>query len=77
MSMTNSKLRWHLARDNQAKLVRFCEKHKTDIQWDLHSTRYPMAKFVFDNGGFIRVELEQGTSTAEYFQVIDYGWGTK
>ena len=73
--MTNSMMKWHLARDNQIKLAKFCEGNKVDIEWDLNNPKYPTAKFVFDNWGFIRAELEQGTSTADYFQVVGYDLG--
>lgn len=78
--MTNSLMKWHLARDNQIKLHRFCQKHKTVNVTDLEGEDTFTIKYFFDNGGWILVELMKGTkersfSVADHFQVVDYQWG--
>jgi hypothetical protein len=77
--MKNSMMKWHLARDNQIKLARFCEKNKISSSTELFDDTFNI-KYVFDNGGYIVAELLRGKevsySVADHFQVIDYGWGT-
>jgi hypothetical protein len=82
--MTNSMMKWHLARDNQISLARFCEKHAVG-----HDTRNDTATdgehsyfehtYMFDNDSYIIAEMLQGDtqsySVADHFQVVDYGWG--
>lgn len=85
-TMTNSLMRWHLARDNCLKLAKFCEKNAvrheniTNAFQDEEHT-YFHHTYYFDNGGHIKAEMLQGDtrgySMADYFAVIDYGWGTK
>lgn len=80
--MTNSLMEWHLARDNQVKLARFCEKHA--IQHDsiepyqVDGKKYFQHKYIFDNGSFIQAEMRAGDSksysVADHFQVVDYEW---
>lgn len=87
MSMTNSKMGWHLARDNQEELAKFCEKHKTrmtvtpNVYQDDEGKRYFTNQYHFDNGGYITAELLHGDgrsyTVADYFQVTDYNWGAK
>lgn len=78
--MMVSMLKWHLSRDNQAKLVRFCENNKQTIVWQLNTAdvdgvKYHEATFHFDNGGFITAEMGEGISTGDHFQVVNYGLG--
>jgi peroxiredoxin len=80
--MTNSLMQWHLARDNQSKLHKFCEKHKTTSVTDLDGKDTFTIRYFFDNGGMVLVELLKGTknrsfTVADHFQVITYEWGTK
>lgn len=80
--MTNSLMEWHLARDNQSKLAKFCEKHKTTSVTDLGGERTFTINYFFDNGSNILVELLKGNdargySVADHFQVVDYAWGTR
>lgn len=79
MKMTDSKLRWHLARDNQVKLARFCQNNGIVTATTLHKHTFNIT-YIFDNGGYIEVELLRGTenksySVADHFQVVNYGWG--
>ena len=84
--MTNSLLQWHLARDNQLNLARFCEKHKTSSSTKPHTFNdgehdFFQMTFQFDNGSFITAELLHGEANksytvADHFQVVDYAWGT-
>lgn len=82
--MTNSMLQWHLARDNQIKLARFCEKnavrHDNVPPYTLENGEsYFRHTYHFDNGSFIEAEMRAGDtrsySIADHFQVTDYGWG--
>lgn len=85
--MTNSLMKWHLARDDFVKLAKFCEKHKVRNETELYAysdgeNNYFHITYLFDNGGFIKAELLQGTkdkgySVADWFSVVDYGWGSK
>lgn len=79
-TMTNSMMRWHLARDNQTKLAKFCESNKVKSDVKLFDDTFNIT-YEFDNNGSIEVELlrgkEQGYSVADHFQVVDYAWGTK
>ncbi len=79
--MKASTIQWHLARDNQAKLARFCEnnKVKSSTELDTYSDedgKYFQIEYTFDNGGFITAELKQGDtrsySVADHFQVVAY-----
>jgi len=76
--MTDSLMRWHLARDNQIKLAKFCEKHKVESNTTLFKDTFNI-KYKFDNGSFIEAELLRGKgvgySVEDHFQVVDYGWG--
>lgn len=79
--MTNSLMQWHLARDNQEKLAKFCEKHRVK-QYVTKKYRYSdtegyfVLHFDFDNGSFIEAELRagdvKGYSVNDHFQVVDY-----
>lgn len=79
--MTNSLMEWHLSRDNQRKLALFCDKHQINRQisqpyrYDGIEGKFFTMTTHFDNDSFIKAELEVGTSIADYYQVIDYGWG--
>lgn len=75
--MKQSTILWHLARDNQEKLFRFCERKKQRIEWLRVDSDKPelVAKFTFDNGGYIVVEMLKEVSCTEHFQVMDYGFG--
>ena len=83
--MTYSLMKWHLARDNQEQLARFCDKYQVAREIsdfyhlpDTDGTYYTMTTY-FDNGGFIEAELRRGDhrsySVADYYQVINYQWG--
>lgn len=79
--MTNSLMQWHLARDNQTKLYRFCDKHAVKRDTELFETTFNQT-YYFDNGSFITAELLRGEqdkshSIDEHFQVVDYGWATQ
>lgn len=83
--MKASTIAWHLARDNCAKLARFCEKHKTEshagIVYRVGNHGYFDITFKFDNGGYITAELLAGDefngyTVADHFQVKDYALGT-
>lgn len=79
--MTNSMMKWHLARDNQIKLAKFCEGNKVKNSTKLFDDTFNI-KYEFDNGSFIEAELLRGKenisySVADHFQVVDYAWGTK
>jgi len=82
--MKASTIEWHLARDDQVRLAKFCDKRK------LHSSKYGdnytvdgkeyfQLLYVFDNDGFIRVELRAGDTrsytVADHFQVVEYEVG--
>ena len=82
--MTTSKLQWHLARDNQLKLAKFCEQNKVRTQTELNTHNdgehsYFQQTYTFNNGGFITAEMLQGDtqsySVADHFQVVDYALG--
>lgn len=84
--MKQSTLQWHLARDNQAKLARFCEMHQVRSHVELHTANdgeheYWQKTYTFNNGGFITAEMLHGSadksySVADHFQVVDYALGT-
>lgn len=82
--MKQSTLIWHLSRDNQEKLARFCEKNKVRSEVELNTYKddehsYFQMTFHFNNGGFITAEMlqgdESGYSVADCFQVVDYALG--
>jgi len=84
--MTNSLMQWHLARDNQLKLAKFCDKHQVDRTVSGYykepgtKHNYFTMTTYFDNGSFITAELIQGTEDEpkgidDSYQVLDYGWG--
>lgn len=81
--MTNKLMQWHLARDNQIKLAKFCDKHQVNRNVSPYykheglEDNYFTMTTIFDNGGFITAESKQGGSLAENYQVMDYGWGNK
>lgn len=83
-TMTPSLMRWHLSRDNQQRLAKFCEQYKTRTEQELQAHTdgkhsYFHLTFFFNNGGFIKAELlhgdTQGYSVADHFQVVDYSLG--
>lgn len=82
--MKQSTLKWHLARDNQLKLARFCEANqvRSSIELDTYQDddgSYWQKTYVFNNGGYVTAELKQGDSrsysVADHFQVVDYALG--
>ncbi len=84
--MKASTIKWHLARDTQVELARFCEKHRTRSQNELYThkddegSEYWQQTSTFDNGGYITAELLHGDdkrsySVADHYQVIDYRLG--
>lgn len=81
--MKNSLMQWHLARDNQVKLARFCEKHAVRHDnvkpYQVGDASYFQHTYHFDNGGFVRAEMRAGDtrsySIADHFQVVDYSLG--
>jgi hypothetical protein len=77
--MTTSMMRWHLARDNQLKLARFCEANKVKNETELFNDTFNI-RYEFNNGGYIVAELLRGKegqsySVADHFQVVDYALG--
>jgi len=80
--MKATTIEWHLARDDQQKLYKFCEKHGTITKTVINSTvidgqPYFENTYTFDNGGFITVELlqggkDKGFTVRDHFQVVDY-----
>jgi hypothetical protein len=78
-------MQWHLARDNQIKLAKFCEKHAIrhdNVEpYQVGDAKYFQHTYHFDNDSFIRAELRAGDtksySVADHFQVVDYAWGNK
>lgn len=84
--MKNSTIQWHLARDNQEKLARFCSNHKVRSSHryntaEVDGKKYWEMTFNFDNGGYITAEMlagdTQSYSVADHFQVVDYALGNK
>jgi hypothetical protein len=82
--MKTSTIKWHLARDNQLALAKFCEKHKTRSECELNTYKddeheYFQITYHFDNGGYITAELIHGDdrsyTVADHFQVVNYGMG--
>lgn len=82
--MQASTIRWHLARDNQAKLAAFCAKYKIRSSHkyntaEIDGKRYWQMTYEFNNGGFITAELLAGDTrsytVADHFQVVDYKLG--
>jgi hypothetical protein len=83
--MKYTTIQWHLARDNQTKLAKFCEKNKVRTSTELYTANdgehdYFQITYTFNNGGFITAELlhgesNKGFSVADHFQVVDYALG--
>lgn len=74
--MTNSLMRWHLARDDQKKLAKFCDRHQVDrIVSDYDADRCFTMTTIFDNGGWIKAELQQGVDISDHYQVVNFGLG--
>lgn len=82
--MKNSTVQWHLARDNEEKLARFCMKQGTVSNvsevYEIEGKGYFTTTFNFDNGAMIKAELKagdkyRGYTVADHFAVVDYGWG--
>jgi len=82
--MKTSTIAWHLARDNQEKLAKFCsknciEQHPSSDKYIVDDGTYWQQTYHFDNGGFIRAELRAGDtksySIVDHFQVVDYNLG--
>lgn len=83
--MTASKIQWHLARDNQLSLARFCEKNRVKQMasevFEVDGKKYFNITYHFDNMGFIKAELragdeQRGYTVADHFQVVDYELGS-
>jgi len=83
--VTSSLLQWHLTRDNQLKLAKFCEKHKVSTSRELYTFNdgehdYFQITYTFNNGGFITAELMHGDSksysVADHFQLVDCALGS-
>jgi len=79
--MKASTIKWHLARDSQIKLFRFCDRNKTSSictpnAYEIDGKHYFTIKYSFDNGSYITAELLHGDnigySIADHFQVVDY-----
>jgi len=73
-------MQWHLARDNQDKLAKFCESYKVKSEAVLFDETFNI-RYEFGNGSFIEAELMRGThdkgyTVADHFQVVNYGWAT-
>ena len=82
--MKQSTMQWHLGRDNQVKLAKFCEKNRLHQSiygdnYKVGNATYFQIMYQFDNDGFIRAELRAGDtksySVADHFQVVDYALG--
>lgn len=83
--MTQSTIKWHLARDNRIALAKFCENNRIRSNTKLHTytdddgREYWQQTSYFDNGGYITAELLHGDKlgylVADYFQVLDYSLG--
>jgi hypothetical protein len=83
--MKQSTIQWHLARDNQEKLAKFCNKQRLhqsqygDVYNVGENENYFQMMYQFDNDGFIRAELRagdvKGYTIADHFQVVDYSLG--
>lgn len=82
--MKPSTIQWHLARDNQEKLAKFCESNKVRSEQELYTYNdgehdYYEVTYHFDNGGHIKAELLHGDTksytTADHFQVLQFGFG--
>lgn len=81
--MKRSTIQWHLARDNQLALQKFCQNNKTRSEVTTEpylyedGNKYFNITYWFDNGGWIEVELQagddkRGYTVADHFQVADY-----
>ena len=79
--MKASTIQWHLARDNQSKLARFCEQNKTNSVTELLDDKYFLLTSFFDNDGYITAELRRGDAkgytVADHYQVTDYSFGVR
>ena len=79
--MKATTIKWHLARDDQRSLAKFCDEHQIDREVsDYYEHDGVEGKFFthttrFDNGGFITAEMKQGDSIANNYQVVDYSLG--
>lgn len=81
--MKSTTIKWHLARDNQLSLHKFCETKKvkqvTTNIYSIDGDRYFRIMYSFDNKGYIEAELRAGDtrsySVADHFQVTSYDLG--
>ncbi len=82
--MTASKIQWHLARDNQLSLHKFCEKNRVkqiaSPVFEVDGKKYFTITYHFDNMGFVKAELRagdanRGYTVADHFQVVEYELG--
>lgn len=81
--MKQSTIKWHLSRDNQVKLSKFCQenavRHDNVEPYEVGDAKYFQHTYHFNNGGFVRAEMRAGDtksySVADHFQVVDYSLG--
>ena len=80
--MKASTMAWHLARDNQTQLHKFCSKNRTKQEVTTQpylfkdGNSYFNITYYFNNGGWVEIELLAGDTksytVADHFQVVDY-----
>jgi hypothetical protein len=78
--MKASTIQWHLARDNQLQLARFCDRNRvvSEVaeQYQVDGRGYFTILYRFDNGAYIKAEMLTGDTrsytVADHFQVVDY-----
>lgn len=81
--MTSSKIRWHLARNNQSSLHKFCQKNRVkqiaSKVYQVKDKKYFTITYYFDNMGFIKAELRAGDTRSytvvDHFKIVDYDLG--
>lgn len=81
--MKASTIDWHLSRDNQIALHKFCQsnciKQHTGSVFSVDNKNYFYKIYQFDNDGYIKVELRAGDkrsyTIADHFQVVEYEAG--
>lgn len=84
VKMKSSTIEWHLSRDNQLSLYKFCDKNKIKVHtgevYQVDNKKLFTQLYQFNNNGFIKVELRAGDSRsytiADHFQVIEYDVGS-
>lgn len=79
LQITESLLKWHLARDTQRELAEFCDKYQINREvsdyYQVDGKNCFKMKTHFANGGFVTAELVQGVGIDQHYQVLDYGLG--